>query len=144
MTRDDTIKLFEREQQHWQARDAEALAGRHSRDGVIVSPLFRTVTGIDAIRESYRSLFTMFPDWRYTGQQTLVDGDHVTLRFIVQATHAGEFLGIPGSGRQFEIEGVRLLELKDGLIQHEWRCYDFTRFLAELGVIRIKMARPGS
>jgi steroid delta-isomerase-like uncharacterized protein len=141
MTRDETVRLFELEQKDWDAKNVDGLASRHSADGVVVSPIFRTVTGLDAIRESYRTLYTMFPDWRYTGQHTLVDGDRAALRFTVRATHAGEFLGLPGSGKQFEIEGVRLIELKDGLIQHEWRCYDFTRFLAELGVIRIKMAR---
>jgi steroid delta-isomerase-like uncharacterized protein len=144
MTREDTVRFFDLEREDWEARNVDGLAGRHARDGVIVSPIFKTVTGIDAIRESYRTLFTVFPDWRYTGQQTLVDGDHVTQRFTVQATHAGEFLGLPGTGRTFEIEGVRWLEMKDGLIQHEWRCYDFTRFLAELGVIRIRMGRPGA
>jgi steroid delta-isomerase-like uncharacterized protein len=141
MTRDETIRLFELEQQDWDAKNVDGLASRHSVDGVVVSPIFRTVTGIDAIRDSYRALYAMFPDWHYTGQHTLVDGDRAALRFTVRATHAGEFLGLPGSGKQFEIEGVRLVELKDGLIQHEWRCYDFTRFLAELGIIRIKMAR---
>jgi steroid delta-isomerase-like uncharacterized protein len=142
MTRDDTVEFFDVEQEEWRARDVEGLAGRYTLDGTIISPIFKTVKGMDAIRESYRSLFAMFPDWLYTGQQLLVDGDRVSQPFIVSATHAAEFMGLPGTGRKFEIHGVRLIEMRDGLIHHERRYYDFTRFLVELGVLRAKPARP--
>jgi hypothetical protein len=50
-------------------------------------------------------------------------------------------MGLPGSGRAFDIEGVRVFEMKDGLIAHERRYYDFTGLLIQLGVLRGKPAR---
>jgi SnoaL-like polyketide cyclase len=52
-----------------------------------------------------------------------------------------EFMGLPGSGRAFDIEGVRVFEMKDGLIDFERRYYDFTGLLIQLGVLRGKPAR---
>ena len=141
MTRDDTVKFFTLEQEDWDARDPDALTGRYTATATIVSPIFKTVKGVEMIRESYLLLFKMFPDWHYAGQKLLVDGDDLSQQFIVRATHTNEFMGLPGTGKKFEIHGVRLLRMKDGLVDHEQRYYDFTRLLAELGVLRIKAAR---
>ena len=142
MTRDDIVNLFSLQQAAWNARDPEALARGYADDGTVISPIFRTVQGKDAIIESFRALFVTFPDWQYAAQDLLIDGDTGAEPFIVQATHAREFMGLPGSGRKFEIQGVRIFKLKDGLIAYERRYYDFTGFLIQLGVLRGKPARP--
>jgi steroid delta-isomerase-like uncharacterized protein len=142
MTHDEAVRFFTIQQKEWNDRDAEALARSYTNDGTIVSPIFRTVQGSEAILGSFRSLFTTFPDWEYVGQQLLVDGSHVAQQFRVQATHSGEFMGLPGSGRKFDIQGVRLIEMRDGLIAYERRYYDFTGLLIQLGVLRGKPARP--
>jgi steroid delta-isomerase-like uncharacterized protein len=143
MTHDEAVKFFAEQQEEWNARDADALARRHTPDGTIISPIFRTVQGIDGILGSYRSLFATFPDWHYIGEEPLVDGDgdRLAQEFVVHATHSAEFMGLPGSGRKFDIKGVRMFEMKDGLIAFERRYYDFTGLLIQLGVLRGKPAR---
>jgi steroid delta-isomerase-like uncharacterized protein len=141
MTREDAVRFFAEQQAEWNARDAEALARRHTPDGTIVSPIFRTVQGIDGILRSYRALFTTFPDWQYIGEEPMVDGNRLAQPFRVHATHSAEFMGLPGSGRKFDIEGVRVFEMKGGLIAYERRYYDFTGLLIQLGVLRGKPAR---
>ena len=141
MNRDDAVNLFADQQADWNARDPEALARRHTPDGIIVSPIFRTVEGFDEILGSYRSLFAIFPDWQYIGQEPMVDGNRLAQPFLVHATHSSEFMGLPGSGRKVEVEGVRVFEMKDGLIAYERRYYDFTGFLIQLGVLRSKPAK---
>ena len=142
MTRDDALEVLNHQQAAWNDRDPLALARDYADDGTIISPIFRTVHGKDAIVESFRALFTTFPDWQYTAKELLVDGETGAETFVVQATHAREFMGLEGSGRKFEIQGVRIFRLKDGLIVYERRYYDFTGFLIQLGVLRGKPARP--
>ena len=142
MTHDDAVMFFSRQQEEWNARDPEALARRHAEDGVIISPIFRTVRGRQEILDAYRSLFATFPDWRFIREQLLVDGNRVAQQFVVHATHSKEFMGLPGSGRQFDIQGVLLMEIKDDLIVYERRYYDFTGLLIQLGILRGKPARP--
>ena len=142
MTHDEAVKFFAEQQDEWAALDAGALTRRHTADGTIISPIFRTVQGADGILGSYRSLFTTFPDWQYIGEEPLVDGDRLAQQFVVHATHSAEFMGLPGSGRKFDIEGVRVLDMKEGLIAFERRYYDFTGLLIQLGVLRGKPARP--
>jgi steroid delta-isomerase-like uncharacterized protein len=140
MSNDEIREFFALQARHWRERDAMGLAGGHTPDGTIVSPIFRTVTGADGIADSYRSLFTIFPDWDYKGTQLLIDGDRVAEPFTATATHKGEFMGIAGTGKRFTIEGVRLFEMRAGRIAHERRYYDFTGLLIQLGVLRGKPA----
>ena len=140
MSHDEIRAFFNAQQEHWRTRDPEKLANGHTENGVLVSPIFRTVTGRPAILSSYRLLFEIFPDWDYRSEQLLIDGALVAQPFTAAATHVGEFMGLAGSGRRFEIQGVRLFEMKDGLIAHERRYYDFTGMLIQLGVLRSKPA----
>jgi hypothetical protein len=138
MTHDTVRDFFTAQQQNWRARDAEKLAGGHTEDGILISPIFRTVSGRPAIQRSYEELFRIFPDWDYRAERVLIDGASVAEPFHVSATHVGEFMGLAGCGRRFEIHGVRVFEMKDGLIAHERRHYDFTGLLIQLGVLRSK------
>jgi steroid delta-isomerase-like uncharacterized protein len=140
MTHDEIRAFFAAQAQHWRDRDPEALARAHAPDGTIVSPIFRTVTGGEEILASYRALFAIFPDWDYRPEQLLIDGNGVAEPFTVVATHRGEFMGFPGTGKRFTIQGVRLYEMGDGLIARERRYYDFTGLLIQLGVLRGKPA----
>jgi predicted ester cyclase len=140
MTHDEAVKFFDHQQTCWNNRDADSLAKLHTVDGTIISPIFRTVQGQLDILASYRTLFATFPDWQYIGQRLLVDGTHVAQEFLVQATHSGEFMGLRGTGRKFDIQGVRLMEMRDGLISFERRYYDFTGLLIQLGILKSKPA----
>jgi len=140
MSHDQIREFFDAQEEHWRARDPVKLAGGHAEDGLIISPIFGTVTGRPAIRASYESLFTIFPDWDYRADHILIDlnGASVAEPFTATATHVGEFMGLAGCGRRFEIQGVRLFEMRDGLIARERRYYDFTGMLIQLGVLRGK------
>jgi steroid delta-isomerase-like uncharacterized protein len=142
MRHEDAVKFFAEQQDEWDRRDIEALSRRHADDGVIVSPIFGTVQGRAEILESYVSLFKTFPDWKYVGKEILIDGTRGAQEFVVEATHSGPFMGLPPTGRRFEIQGVRMFQMKDGLIAHERRFYDFTGLLIQLGILRPKPARP--
>jgi steroid delta-isomerase-like uncharacterized protein len=142
MTHDEAVRFFGEQQEEWNRRDSEALTRRHTLDGTLISPIFRTVHGRADIHDSYVSLFETFPDWTYAAQQLLVDEERVAEEFTVRATHSGPFMGLPPTGRRFDFRGVRLFEMKDGLIAHERRYYDFTGLLIQLGILRGKPAKP--
>jgi steroid delta-isomerase-like uncharacterized protein len=138
MTRDDIIRFFEARQADWRARDADALAGGHAPDGAVASPMFGALKGRAEIAESYRRLFVSFPDWLFTAEELLVDGDRAAQHFVATATHVGEFMGLPGTNRHGRIEGVMLYTMEDGAIQRERRLYDFSGLLIQIGVLRSK------
>ena len=140
MTKEETTQFYDRWQQLWAAMDADGLADLHAPNGKVTSPMFGHITGRQAVAESYRRLFTAFPDWKVTVNQLIGDGDRVAGVLSASATHRGEFMGLPGTGRKAQIHGVLVHHILDGLIQEENRFYDFTLMLIQFGVLR---AKPG-
>ena len=140
MTREETLAFFATHEDAWRRRDPVALALGHAEDGTVESPIFSTVKGRDAIQKSYESLFQSFPDWEHLDDSAILDGDRVARPFTARATHVGRFMGLEGTGRRFEVHGVLLMEMKDGLIARERRIYDFAGLLIQVGVLR---GKPG-
>jgi C-1 hydroxylase len=138
MTRDDIVRFFDARQTGWRARDPESLAAGHAQDATVVSPMFGALHGRGEIADSYRRLFATFPDWLFKNQELIVDGDRVAQHFVATATHVGEFMGLAGTNRHGRIEGVMLYTMKDGLIFHEQRHYDYSALLIQIGVLRSK------
>ena len=138
MSTEDIRAFFSSRDVDWRARNATALASGHAEDGRVSSPMWRERLGRDAILESYRQLFETFPDWEFQGQELIIDGNRAVQPFSATATLEGEFMGLPPTHRRCQIEGVRLYEMKDGLIQSERRMYDFTGLLIQLGVLKSK------
>ena len=58
------------------------------------------VVGPQAERQYIADTLTAFPDLHFEIEQLIAEGDLVAARYMVQGTHRGEFLGIPGSGRR--------------------------------------------
>jgi steroid delta-isomerase-like uncharacterized protein len=140
MTRDAIRAFFADRQVEWKRRDADALAKGYTEDSDVFSPMFGALHGREAIGEAYHALFKIFPDWDLRIEDLLIDDDRVAQIFAVNATHVGEFMGLPGTNRRFEIHGVRLCTMGDGLIRSERRLYDFTALLIQVGAIRSKPA----
>ena len=144
MTRPEILSFFTSRQAQWNSHDVAALAAGHAENGVVQSPMHGTPRGRLAIADSYTALFSAFPDWQFTGDDLIIDGDRVAQVFSAEATHVGEFMGIAGTNRRFRIQGVRLYEMANALIQSERRLYDFTGLLIQVGVLRSKPAGRSS
>ena len=141
MTYDETVTFLRARERKYQRHDVNGLAADHTDDGIVRSPIFPLVQGVVNIQASYRALFTMFPDMQMTFEPPIIDGDRVAHPFSSRATHVGDFMGMPGTGRKFQIVGALLYRFDDGLIAEERRIYDFTGLLMHLGVLK---GRPGA
>ena len=140
MTRDEILAMFERRQDYWRRHDAAALAADHSDECRVESPTAGTLTDRQAIEVVYRGWFSAFPDLEIATDDVIIDGDGVALALNVTGTHAGEFLGLPPSGRRFKFRAMFMFRLLDGKIVHERRIYDFTGLLVQLGVLKTRPA----
>jgi steroid delta-isomerase-like uncharacterized protein len=143
MTYDETLSFLQQREAKINRHDVNALAADHADAGLVHSPIFPHVHGVVNIQASYRALFTMFPDWHITFEPPIIDGDRAAHPFTARATHTGEFLGLPGTGRKFQIVGTLLYRLQDGLIAEERRIYDFTGLLMQVGVLKGKPGAKG-
>jgi steroid delta-isomerase-like uncharacterized protein len=140
----DEIRTFVRVHKEAIANgDVKALADEYAEDGEVISPLLHTVRGRQGIEESWRSLFRAFSNLTLTVEDLIIEqeGDGAAaFVFTWQATHAGDALGFPASGRRFTILGVNLMRFRGDKIVYDRRIYDFTDLLLQIGVLKAKTA----
>ena len=138
MTRDDILALLVRRNAAFKARDSATLASLHAQNGVVASPAGGVQEGHEDIHRVYRVWFAVFPDIIFHEDGQLVDENRAVQILRFSGTHAGEFFGLPATGRHVEVTMVCVLTFRDGLISEERRIYDFTGMLVQLGVLKAK------
>ncbi len=95
--------------------------------------------GIPSDKEGTRQFFTIFrsgfPDMRMEPQDVLVDGDLACIRSTTSGTHQGNFMGMPPSGKRFEVTGFDLIRVRDGQVVEHWGVMDAMKMMQQLGAI---------
>jgi predicted ester cyclase len=76
-----------------------------------------------------------FPDVHMEIVELIAEGDTVVGRFTCSATHLGEWLGHPPTGRRFErVDEVSIFRLRDAKITQVWSLEDSLGRLRQLGL----------
>jgi steroid delta-isomerase-like uncharacterized protein len=95
--------------------------------------------GISPDKEGVRQFFTMFrtafPDMHMEAHEVLADGDLLCCRATMSGTQEGEYMGMPPSGKRFEVTGFDLLRLRDGQVTEHWGLIDAMTMMQQLGAI---------
>ena len=141
MTREDIVALFASRQRAMDRHDVAAMSAMFAEDAVVESPTASgTVRGRTAIDEVTLAWFKGFPDVAWTTERLIIDGDVVAWITSTRGTDTGGFLGLPPTGKPFNLVMVTVSTLDDGRIVHERRIYDFTGMLVQIGVLKAKPA----
>jgi predicted ester cyclase len=93
-----------------------------------------TAEGLDNVAALVRGFIEALPDLTATEQDIVAEGDTVAVRYIVEATHKGNLLGIPATGRRVRWEALDVYRASNGKIVEEWAGDDMLAILANLGV----------
>ena len=88
-------------------------------------------------REAYRQLIVesraAFPDLLLTIEDEIVEGDRWVGRFRWSATHLGDFMGLPATGKSISIEAIGILRIVDGRLVERWNVSDVFGILQQIG-----------
>jgi predicted ester cyclase len=66
-------------------------------------------------------------------EDTVAEGDRVAVRLTSRARQTGEFMGMPATGRTYEIEEMHLFRLANGRIVEHWHVADLAGMFRQLG-----------
>ena len=75
-----------------------------------------------------------FPRYEMIAEDMLADKDEVVVRFTMRATHKGEYMGIPATGKQVVVPGIIIYRIADGKIAEHWIQVDAVSMMQQLGV----------
>jgi len=90
-------------------------------------------SGIEGFKQMVPMFRTAFPDIQFTIEDMIAEGDKVVSRLTIRATHKGEFMGIPPTGKQASITGIDIVRIVGGKMVERWGEVDMLRLMQEIG-----------
>lgn len=91
--------------------------------------------GREALKAAQQRVSAGLRDASMTIEDMIAEGDRVAVRLTSRGTHAGEFMGMPPSGKSYEISETHVLRLRDGQVVEHWRDADMLGMMQQLGAM---------
>lgn len=76
-----------------------------------------------------------FQDFRMTIEDTIAEGETVTVRWTCRGTHKGELSGIAPTGKQFTITGMSIARFTCGKMVEGWVNWDALGLMQQLAAV---------
>jgi len=81
-----------------------------------------------------KQIYNTFPKITHTVDDIIVEGNKVVAKILVNTVHAGEFYGIPATGKELEWTAIAIFKLSDGKIKARWEIADVLGIMQQLGM----------
>jgi predicted ester cyclase len=91
--------------------------------------------GREGMRVNGRAVCTAFPDVSVTREFIATEGDIVLERAHADATHQGELIGVPATGRAVKWTELHAYRVTDGMISEVWSEPDLMGIMVQIGVL---------
>jgi len=90
-------------------------------------------TGADGMVHFLQNILrTGFPDLTVEILNQVAEDDLVTTRKVIRATHTGNFMGIPPTGRKVVINVIDMIRLREGKYVEHWGMSNIPEVIAQL------------
>src|SRR5262245_22205815 len=94
--------------------------------------------GVPPTREGFKQFIGMFlaafPDFHYTIEDELAEGDKVVSRLSARGTQQGELLGMPATGKHATWNEIHIGRMVGAKLVEHWGTIDQLSMLQQLGV----------
>lgn len=90
-------------------------------------------------REGYKQAISMyraaFPDFRFTLEDMIANGDKVVIRTAMSGTQKGEIMGMAPTGKKLTMTAISIRRFEGGKIVEEWVETNMLGFMQQLGAV---------
>jgi steroid delta-isomerase-like uncharacterized protein len=86
----------------------------------------------DGLREAMARVARGLADVRFTLDDMIAEGDQVAVRLTASARQVGEFMGMPASGKTYEIGEIHWFRVRDGKVAEHWHQFDSAAMMRQL------------
>jgi predicted ester cyclase len=91
--------------------------------------------GKAAVRTFYEQIFAAFESPPLRFHEVLWAGDTCTIRFTMGGRHVAEFMGVPATGTEIELNGITTLRFAGDRVIERHSCADMLGLLVQLGAM---------
>jgi steroid delta-isomerase-like uncharacterized protein len=90
--------------------------------------------GREGLRDRVSALVSALEP-HFTVEDVIAEGDRVVVRWHHSGTHVGTFLGIPATGKSFDIAGIDIYRVAADRLAEHWHVVDQLAMLIQLGLV---------
>ena len=72
-------------------------------------------------------------DAHFQVDDMIAEGERVAVRVTASARQVGGFMGMPASGRTYEIGEIHIFRVRDGKVSEHWHQFDTAGLMKQLG-----------
>ncbi len=120
----------------WNRQNLDVLDEVMHADIVTHEPITgRTLPGREGRKQAIKIYVSAFPDLHSSPNHLIAEGDKVALHWTATATHQGDLMGTPPTGKKVKWSGVTIFRLADGKIAEMWWVWDTLGLLQQIGAI---------
>ena len=94
-----------------------------------------TGPGRAGLKDFFGQLRSAFPDFNFTLEELIAEGDKVAIRMTGRYTHKGEFMGVAPTGKAVVLLKMDMMRFVNGKIVEHWDAADRLGLLQQLGVV---------
>jgi predicted ester cyclase len=91
---------------------------------------------VEGVKMFFQGLRSAFPNFKYTINDALADGDLVVQRTTGQGTMTGEFQGMKPTGKSATWSELHTIRIKNGKVVEHWANVDQMSMLMQLGLMQ--------
>lgn len=96
----------------WIVNDLDVLAEIFAPDYRVNEALI----GIEGVKQAVHFLHTALSDISAELHEMVAEDDKVVIHWTIRGHHAGQFMGIPPTGKELQLEGINIYRIVDGKI----------------------------
>ncbi len=90
---------------------------------------------LEEAKQFFAMLFAAFPDIRADIHDQIAEGDKVVTRKTFHATHQGEFMGLPPTGKKVAFDVIDIFRIANGRIAEHWFVGDMMALMQQIGAV---------
>lgn len=127
-------RLVRRANHAFSTKDLEGVLNCYADDAIQYEPFIaKPIVGQQELKKYFEGSFRYFPDETIRIDQLISTGDWVVGKWRCQGTHSGDFLGMPATGRRFDVPEATIYEIRAGKIQNLWVLVDSGTIAKQFG-----------
>lgn len=91
--------------------------------------------GPEAAKKVAAIYLKAFPDSHFTLNEMFAEGDRVVTRWTVRATHRGELMGTPPTGKEVTTTGITVNRVANGKVVESYVNWDALGLMEQIGAV---------
>lgn len=134
MSKEKNIQLIKKLHHIWNTGDINLVSEVYSENIIVnwARGWGLPSKGLKEVEQTILKTRSVFHNWNEEILDLVVDDDKVTSRYISTGVHKEEYLGVPASGKNIEIQEISIYLIRDNKVLEQWCLGDDLHLLSQI------------